>query len=323
MQFFTHINIPPFAEKINHKSRILSLGSCFAENIAMRLRDAKFNIDASPSGILFNPESIASTIDNMAAGRAPKQEDLLCNGDVWFNFDFHSAFSSCDKDAALHAMQEAMRRGSKSLRCADTLIITFGSAWVYRHKQSGKVVANCHKQPANEFHRELLAVEDIVNRWRGLLQGVLSTKRVIFTVSPIRHLSDGLEQNSLSKATLRVAIAQLCSVFDNALYFPSYEIMNDELRDYRFYGEDMIHPSPTAIDYIWSRFCDTSISESALAVMQRIERLNRAIAHRPFNPQSESHRQFCHKWISEIELLQNEFSEMDFEKEMAHFSSYL
>ncbi len=323
MQFFTHINIPPFAEKIDYRSLILSLGSCFAENIAMRLCDAKFHIITSPSGILFNPESIAMAIDNMAAGRTPKQEDLLCNGDVWFNYDFHSSFSSCDKDAALHAMQKAMRYGSWSLHAADTLIITFGSAWVYRHKQSGKVVANCHKQPASEFCRELLSAEEIVSRWSSLLQSVLSKKIVIFTVSPIRHLSDGLEHNSLSKATLRVAIAQLCSEFSNALYFPSYEIMNDELRDYRFYGEDMIHPSPTAIDYIWSRFCNTAISESALATMQRIEKLNRAAAHRPFNPQSDSHRQFCRKWLMEIAMLQNEFPEMDLEKEKAHFFSHL
>ena len=263
MQFRTVIDIKPFDRKIDHSSRILSLGSCFADNIARRMQRAKFRVEASPTGILFNPESIARAVERFAAAESPAREELRHDGERYFGYDFHSAFADADPERALAAMREAARRGADALRRADTVIITFGTAWIYRLRENGEVVANCHKQPQSLFIRELLAADMIADRYAKLLEGPLADKHVIFTVSPVRHLGDGAERNSLSKAVLRVAVGELASRFPAADYFPSFEIMNDELRDYRFYADDMAHPSQTAVDYIWERFGATALAESA------------------------------------------------------------
>ena len=323
MQFFTQIKIPPFRQKINHSEQIFSIGSCFAENIAERLRGAKFNITSSPTGILFNPESIANCIDMLACRHTMTVQELRCSEELWFSYDCHSSFSSLDKEDALSKMQQAINQGSAALQDADVVIVTFGTAWVYRLNENNKIVANCHKQPQALFNRELLTVEHIVNRWSKLLDSTLSGKHVIFTVSPIRHLSDGLEQNSLSKAVLRIAIAELTAKYDNVTYFPSFEIMNDELRDYRFYAEDMTHPSQQAIEYIWQQFSDAAITEQSLQLIERLSKIAQATKHRPLNPQSEAYRNFCLRQLEEIEKINHNHPTIDLSKEKATFVAHL
>lgn len=323
MEFRTIIPIEPFSRRIDHSQHILSLGSCFADNIAKRLADAKFHVTASPTGILFNPESIASAIERFAARHYPTMIDLQYGNEKWFSLDFHSSLSNSDVTIALDAMRRGVDRGADAMIKADTYIITFGTAFVYRHIESDRIVANCHKLPQSHFKREMLTVEDIVGRYAALLEGVLKNKRVIFTVSPIRHLSDGMEANSLSKATLRVAIGELTKHYANTLYFPSFEIVNDELRDYRFYADDMTHPSKLAIDYIWERFSEAAFSTSTRQLIERIERITSAAAHRPFNPDSDSHRSFCRKKLEEIAALEDISTEIDWSEEKAHFASYL
>jgi hypothetical protein len=324
MQFFTHIEIKPLAEQIDYTSHILSLGSCFADNVARKLSEAKFRVVASPVGILFNPHSIASTLRRLATDSQVREEELAYDGERWFNYAFHSAFADPDKQQAIDKMQQATDTGAEALRSADTVIVTFGTAWVYRLLESGEVVANCHKQPHKLFSRELLSVAEIVKCWNEILDSALKGKRVIFTVSPIRHLGDGLEQNSLSKATLRVAIAELVERHpEQVCYFPSFEIMNDELRDYRFYDNDMLHPSAIAIDYIWQRFTEAAISKEAQEVMQQITRISQAASHRPFNPQAEAHKEFCRKQLLAIEHITRLYPTLDFHKERAHFEAHL
>ena len=328
MQFQTHIQIRPFEQKIDHSQPILSLGSCFADNIAKRLQRAKFDTTAAPTGILFNPESIARTIERFDRAREDKgslptiKELHQANG-VWYNYDFHSSLSHIDADVALAQMSDAVMRGAEALAEAKVVIITFGTAFVYRLNESGDVVANCHKQPQRLFSREMLSAEDIVQRYNALLQGPLADKRVIFTLSPVRHLGDGLEQNSLSKATLRVAIAEIVAKNSNADYFPSYEIMIDELRDYRFYADDMAHPSALAVEYIWERFSQTALSEATLDAIKRIEHIMAAAEHRPFNPESDAHRAFCRKMLAECELLQRELPGVCLDSEKEYFKTYL
>jgi hypothetical protein len=242
---------------------------------------------------------------------------------VWFDFDFHSSFSSTDRHAAVSTMQSAINQGSEALNNSEVVIITFGSAWVYRHKATDKVVANCHKQPQSIFQRELLSTHQIVERWSKLLESTLSGKQVIFTVSPIRHLSDGLEQNSLSKSILRVAIAELVERFDNASYFPSFEIMNDVLRDYRFYAEDMLHPSSVAVEYIWQRFSEVAFSQPTLELIESIAKISQAAAHRPFNPTSAAYHDFCRKQLAEIEKINDCQPTIDFSEEKAIFLVHL
>ena len=328
MQFQTQIKIVPFDEKIDHRQPILSLGSCFADNIAKRLQRAKFDTTAAPTGILFNPESIARAIERFNRAKEDKSclptiEELQQANGVWYNYDFHSSFSHVDADTALSQMSDAVMRGAEALDTAKVVIITFGTAFVYRLSESGEVVANCHKQPQRLFSLEMLSVENIVQRYNALLQGPLANKRVIFTLSPVRHLGDGLEQNSLSKATLRVAIAEIVAKNSNACYFPSYEIMMDELRDYRFYADDMAHPSTLAVEYIWERFSQTAFSVTTLEAIKRIENIEAAAKHRPFNPESDAHRAFCRKMLAECELLQRELPGVCLEEEKEYFKNYL
>lgn len=329
MQFRTIIDIKPFEKKIDHTQSILSLGSCFANNVAEHLERAKFSITASPTGILFNPESIAMAIDRFDAiargdkGSLPMAADLCYDNGRWFSFDFHSDFSHSSADQALIAMQQAMEHGAQALAKADIVIITFGSSFVYRHRQSGEIVANCHKQPHSQFLRERLSAEQIATRYIALLHGPLAGQQVIFTLSPVRHLADGLEANSLSKATLRVAIEQIQQACPNAHYFPSYEIMMDELRDYRFYADDMAHPSHLAVDYIWQRFSEVAFSHKTQMLNERIERIVKASEHRPFNAASKEYKTFCLTQLEKIVQLEQEYPCISMAKEKEIFNTYL
>ena len=329
MQFRTTIDLRPFDKRIDHSQPILSLGSCFASNVAERLSRAKFCVTSSPTGILFNPESIAAMLDRFDAvargdnGALPAAEDLSYGNERWFSFDFHSDFSATDANAALAAMQEAVQQGAQALKDARVVIITFGTAYVFRNKQSGDVVANCHKQPHSLFLREMMSAEQIAARYISLMQGPLAGKQVIFTVSPVRHLSDGLEQNSLSKATLRVAIDLIQKVCGNVDYFPSYEIVMDELRDYRFYADDMTHPSRMAIDYIWERFGEVAFSDKTKALNERIERIVKASEHRPFNRSGQEYKAFCRTQREKIMQLESEHPCVCMAKEKEIFDTYL
>ena len=329
MQFRTTIEIKPFDRRIDHSQTILSLGSCFASNVAERLSRAKFCVTSSPTGILFNPESIAATLDRFDAvargdnGALPAAEDLAYGNERWFSYDFHSDFSATDATDALAAMQEAVRHGAQALKDAQVVIITFGTAFVFRNKQSGDVVANCHKQPQALFQREMMSAEQIAARYISLMQGPLAGKQVIFTVSPVRHLADGLEQNSLSKATLRVAVDVVQKACPNAYYFPSYEIVMDELRDYRFYADDMTHPSRMAIDYIWERFGEVAFSDKTKALNERIERIVKASEHRPFNRNGQEYKAFCRTQREKISQLESEYPCVCMAKEKEFFGTYL
>ncbi|MBR6759991.1 MAG: GSCFA domain-containing protein [Alistipes sp.] len=323
MEFRTIIPITPFARKIDHSQQLLSLGSCFADNMAAHLAEAKFRITASPTGVLFNPESIAATLERFAEGRAPELTELQYSNEKWFSFDFHSSFSHHEIAQAQDAMRRGVEIGAAALRQADTFIITFGTAIVYRLTTDGRVVANCHKQPQHLFRREMLSVEEIVEHYNALLNGILCGKQVIFTVSPVRHLGEGLEENSLSKATLRLAINEIVNRNANAHYFPSFEIMNDDLRDYRFYAEDMTHPSKMAVDYIWERFSEAAFSPATRQLIARIGKIRAAATHRPFDARSEAHRTFCRKALDDIASIEGICHDIDFEAEKEQFMAYL
>ena len=323
MQFRTTVKIESLKQKIGHNDSILSLGSCFANNIASRLAAAKFQITASPSGVLFNPESIASAIERYSRAAAPTAEELREGDEGWYSFDFHSSLSHSEREVALAQMQQAVEQGAEALAKAKVVIVTFGTAWVYRLKENGRVVANCHKQHQSLFSREMLSIEEIVERYAPLMEGVLAGKKVIMTVSPIRHLSDGLEANSLSKAILRVAINKLVERYDNVHYFPSFELLNDDLRDYRFYADDMTHPSTVAIDYIWERFEEYAFSAATTDIIKRLRKIADAVAHRPLNADTEAHRNFCLKMIGEIAAMECVTRGIDFSEEKRHFKQFL
>ena len=308
MKFRTEIDIAPWSTPLEYDSHVVCLGSCFATNIAQRLHRRKFNVVESPTGILFNPASIAAAVEAMnsaADGVVSVDETMMVELEGrYVNYDFHSSIAGATPLEATTVMHEALVCGGKALRGCDLLIVTLGTAWSYVHRESGRVVANCHKQPAKLFERRLLSVGEVVDALTRVVESVDS--RVIFTVSPVRHVGEGLEDNSLSKALLRVAVAEVVAKYGERVgYFPAYEIMMDDLRDYRFYESDMVHPTEQAVDYIADKFFDLALSERAKQRMQQVERVISAMAHRPFNPLGESYKTFCRKQLAVIESLRD------------------
>lgn len=298
---------------MDHRAKIFALGSCFAERISERLSRAKFAVTSNPFGVLFNPTSIAKALERLADSRAFAVCDIREGREGYFSFEAHSSLDGRSQTEIFANLNQAVAQGSKALREADWVIMTFGTAWIY--EREGRVVANCHKQPASEFSRRRLSVEEIVEMYGQLFDGVLRDKQVILTVSPVRHLGDGLQENSVSKAILRLAVEELCERYENVYYFPSFEIVMDDLRDYRYYAEDMAHPSKVAVDYVWERFCEYALSQRALQLLPRIEQIVRAAEHRPFNPNGEQHKAFCRAMLERIE----ELNEIDFSSEKKEF----
>lgn len=299
MKFRTEIEIAPFAARIGYENRILALGSCFCEHIAARLAQAKFHVTANPTGLLFNPLSIAAALRDSPL--PVRREELTDNGEQWFHYGFHGDFSAPTAEEALERMNAARQAGAEALRTADRVLLTFGTAWVYEH--DGETVANCHRQPADEFVRRRLSVAEIIGTFAELLEGPLSGRTIILTVSPVRHPGDGLAGNAASKATLRLAAEELAERFGCVSYFPAFEILLDDLRDYRFYADDLVHPAPQAVEYVWEKFVQAALAPEAQALLPEVEGIVAAAAHRPRNPQGEAHRAFCRRMLERIAAL--------------------
>jgi len=316
MNFTTKVSIAKSENPINYDSNIVSLGSCFAENIGGKFQYFKFQITTNPFGIIFNPVSIENLVSRIVNNKEFTEEDIFFNNDLWHCFEVHSELSHPDKETFLANLNALIESTHNQISQSTHIIITYGTSWVYRDKQSGKIVANCHKVPQNQFEKEILSVTTIENSIQNtidLIEKINQNCHFIFTVSPVRHIKDGFIENQRSKAHLITAIQQILNPKSSFLnYFPSYEIMMDELRDYRFYAEDMLHPSQTAIDYIWERFFENYISEENFATMEEVCSIQKGLAHRPFNPESDSHQKFLHHLNAKIIKLQEQFPHFQF-----------
>lgn len=320
--FRTVIDIPKGEKELGYDSKIMFMGSCFSENVGSRLAYYKLPVDVNPFGIVYNPVSVANSIRMLIDGKEFQEDDLNFSHDQWFSFFHHSRFSNSNLEECLQNINDRVTFSTQYLKEADFLFVTFGSSWVYELISQGAIVSNCHKLPAREFNRYRLEVDEIVKLYKELLVSlfVFNPKlQVVFTVSPIRHWKDGAHGNQLSKATLLLAVEQLAELFDRVSYFPSYEIVMDELRDYRFYQEDMLHISDAAVNYIWQRFKDVYLASGAHRVMGEVEKVVRAAAHRPFNIQSEEHQKFLRKYLQILNNLERNHPLMDFEKEKTIF----
>lgn len=295
------------------------LGSCFAESIAQRMLAAKFPVAKNPFGAIYNPAGIARAVADLAAGRLFTPEDLDTDGELWFSYAHHGSFSSPDREAALAAINREAQKGARALREADYAILTLGTAWIYELAGRG-VVANCHKQPAGRFTRRRLSVEEVTETLGGTIRSHLEGKEVILTVSPIRHPKDGLAENARSKAILIEACHRLAESHPQAEYFPAYEILLDELRDYRFYESDMLHPSPVAADYIWERFRKAAMDGPALELAREAEALTQAAAHRPLHPGTPSHARFRRSMLDRARALQERHPELCLQTEIDAFA---
>jgi hypothetical protein len=321
--FRTELKLKKSSFKIDHSKKILTLGSCFAENIAQNLNDHKFNINVNPFGILYNPTSIQHAISMLLSDYPFAEKSLIFYDEQWHSFYHHGSFSSANKDECLEKINNSLNISRKFLREADFITITFGSAFVYMYKKTRSVVSNCHKIPEKEFIQYMLKIEDIIYYWKEtikLLKKLNPELKIILTVSPIRYLKYGAEQNQLSKATLIMLSHILKHEFEFVEYFPAYEIMLDDLRDYRFYQKDMIHPNEAAIDYIWDKFCEIYMGEDTVKILKKIEKLLLAKNHRPRNPGSEAHKNFIQAQLKLIKEIKSENPLLNFQEEINYFS---
>ena len=310
MNFTTKIPIEKANNLIDYSSRIHSLGSCFAENMGDKFSYFKFQNVVNPFGIIFNPISIENLVSRVVNNQKFTEEDIFFHNDLWHCFEVHSELSNPNKEEFLENLNQLLESSNNQITKSTHIIITYGTSWVYRNKSSKKIVANCHKLPQSLFDKEILSVATIeksIQKTIDLIQKVNPNCTFIFTVSPVRHIKDGFVENQRSKAHLITAIHSSIIHHPSSNYFPSYEIMMDELRDYRFYAEDMLHPSQTAIDYIWVRFFENYISENEFPIMQQVCDIQKAMAHRPFNQNTGSHQKFLSNLNSKIIKLQEQF----------------
>ncbi len=287
MDFRTTIHTREGDNFMRHSDKMMLIGSCFSDNIGTKLKDAMVDVVVNPFGTIFNPLSIAGSLHKIIDGEVIAGADLFLANGVWSCYDFHSRFSMANKDAAIERMNRSIAEAHDHLRGCTTLVITLGTAVVYRRRDTGEVVSNCHKVPQQEFTRRLASVDEITEALTAVMARLHEYNdklRVLFTVSPIRHIADGLEMNSLSKATLRVAINNVVRQFKDFVgYFPAFEIVMDDLRDYRFYAADMVHPSDVAIEYIWQIFQATYFDDRSTQAIARCERVSKRLKHRPMS----------------------------------------
>ncbi|MBD1397833.1 GSCFA domain-containing protein [Pontibacter sp. JH31] len=309
--FRTEVNIPASDLSLTLQDGMVTIGSCFAEVIGGKLLENKANVLVNPFGTVFNPLSVCRLLQATIGQQHSFENNLVQHDGIWYAYDLHSSLSSPNRAELLQLISERLEHTNKALKQAKLLIITLGTAIGYRLQSTGEVVANCHKLPARQFNRELLSIETIQADFENtlaLLRQFNPKLQVLLTVSPVRHIKETIETNSVSKAMLRVLCHQLTQPFQQVSYFPAFEIMMDDLRDYRFYGRDMVHPTAVAEDYIWDKFTNAYLDKSFLVFLKEWEKMRRAVAHRPFHPQSEAHQSFLNKTLQQLHALSQRYS---------------
>jgi hypothetical protein len=314
IKFSTKVTIPESNFKISHEDSILLIGSCFAQNIGQKLTEYKFNATINPNGIIYNPISIVEALKHVISGDAYTQQDLYQHKNKWVSFSHHGDFSNRNVNACLEDMNDSVQDAHRQLKEAKTIFITLGTAWVYEFEGFG-VVANCHKIPGKQFKKRLLSVKEILAAFSPIIEQ-LKDVQMVFTVSPVRHYKDGLHQNNLSKSTLHLAINHLVEQYENCHYFAAYELVIDELRDYRYYKDDLVHPTDFAIDYIWNKFCTCFMQNHTLTLNEEISKVIAASKHKPFDFESEEHQEFITQQLSNIKVLQDQNPFLDLSKEI-------
>lgn len=307
--FRTLYKAKPQNIQIDYSSELFLFGSCFSEKIGKKFDYYKFKTSSNPYGILFNPSAIEKAISECLKSKVYTEEDLVFYNGLWHSFNHHSDFSGLHKEEVISKINTTIQKAQKQLKSASHIIITLGTAWVYKLIEENKIVANCHKIPQKKFSKEILSVHEItktLENIKSLIKKVNPQALLIFTVSPVRHLKDGMIENTQSKSHLLTAIHHITS--PESFYFPSYEIMMDDLRDYRFYKQDMIHPNQLATDYIWTLFKSTWISQDSEFLITEIDAIQKALQHKPFNPNSEQHQLFVSKLKIRIAKLKKDLN---------------
>lgn len=315
MKFRSEIQLPVSEHLIGHEDGIVAVGSCFAGRMGQRMEDYKFGCLVNPFGILYHPDPLVRSLRVALQDDSAIEEDLFEHGGRWHSFHFHSDLSHAQRGFVAQTIRQRRSLLRASLLRSKLLILTFGTALGYRHLERDEIVGNNHKMPLRDFNQEMSKLEALLPQLRGFLQELFAFNpeiRVLLTVSPVRHLRSGMVENSASKAILRTLCHEVSTEEDRVDYFPAYEIMVDDLRDYRFYQDDLIHPTPLAEQYIWNQFAATRITSKSREYMERIDKIRRDLAHRPFAPNSDAHREFLQSLKTKIESL-NRFVDMGME----------
>lgn len=312
----------PFEFKIKHSDKLFLIGSCFTEQIGAKLSHHKFHTIENPNGILFNPVSITQSISSYIFNKQYTEEDLFFHHEIWGSWDHHTKFSSIHKAECLSKINQSQKLAHKFLQQTDWLLITLGSSFLYMLDKE-RAVANCHKVPTDKFDKVLLTAEQIVDKLQlmiELLQTFNSKINIIFTISPVRHLRDGFIENNRSKANLITAVHHLTDKCKNVYYFPAYELVVDDLRDYRFFAEDMVHPNYQATNYVWEKFICACIDEESKLLMKEINSLKSAFHHKPFNPESNQHKAFLLTNYKKAEELKQKYDYLELEDMLSYFN---
>lgn len=323
-QYYTEVGLEKYEWKLGYSDKILFMGSCFTENIGDIMHGLKFQTNINPFGIVYNPKSIALSLQRLMAKQLYQASDLFEQNDYWGSFDFHGRYSGPSAEEALTGMNRQVEKGHQFLQQADYLVLTFGTAWAFELKQTGQTVANCHKFQATDFMRYRLTPGEIVEEFKELLSALWKFNpnlKILFTVSPIRHLKDGANGNQLSKSTLLLAIDRLITGFgkERCAYFPSYEIVMDELRDYRFYAADLVHLSPVAIEHIWTKFKSCFFNAETNKIMAEIEKITKSMNHRPLKKESYGYVNFLNQNLEKLRGLTINFPYLNLRNEIEHF----
>jgi len=330
MKFHFEFDIKKFAFPITHKDKLFLIGSCFTENIGEKLKKYKFNLVENPNGILFNPVSVAEALISYINNPLFDQADLFQFNEGWHSWKHHSRFSGLTAEEALEKINRSTALAHDYLKEADYLMITLGSSWIYiltEHAigaKPGSVASNNHKAPSDWFNRKLMTTEEVLETLENALNRLIHFNpklKIIFTISPVRHLREGVIDNNRSKAALIQAVHALVDKFDMSYYFPAYELVIDDLRDYRFYAEDLVHPNYLATEYVWKKFVDACVDEKSRSLIDEIHSINLAYQHKPFNSSSDQHKKFLNSYFEKTTLLKRQNQFLDFEKELKYFST--
>lgn len=317
MKFSTAVPVTKLPKRLTYEGKILSLGSCFAVNIGEKFKQFQFRNVVNPFGILFHPKAIEQIVEYACSGYEFSEKDVFCHHEIWSCFAAHSDMNALEQNDIITKLNVKLLDLQMALKESSLLILTFGTAWVYEYQQTGKTVANCHKIPQSEFVKRLLDYEEIVKSYLNTIQLVKKINpdiQIMFTLSPVRHIKDGIVENQRSKALLHAAMQDVLEQLqdEKLIYFPSYEIVMDELRDYRFYKADMLHPNEIAIEYIWEKFVENCIAQEAFSVMKKVDEVQKALNHRPFNPTATQHMTFLDTLIEKIDFLLERYPFMNF-----------
>ncbi|HSZ87098.1 MAG TPA: GSCFA domain-containing protein [Puia sp.] len=325
MNFMLGVKINSPDEKINYQDPVMLVGSCFTEHIGNNLQELKFETLQNPNGILFDPQSVSSSVVSYINNKKYSETDLIYLNELWQSWNHHSIFSNIDKEKCLQIINESQEKAHQFLKKTKWLVITLGSSFSYRLKENNQPVANCHRAPAQWFIKQLMTIEEINSILDNCIHQLVQFNpniRVIFTVSPVRHIRDGVIDNNRSKARLIECVHHLVNKFDNIYYFPSYELVIDVLRDYRFYDVDMVHPNYQATEFVFQKFIQHYVDEDSTLLMEELKKIIIARKHKAFNPLTNAHKKFLQDHLEKVNSLKSKYSFLDLEEELSYFSNY-